>query len=335
MHKIPKCLKTKIPKETNTINASRVRSSLLTFKSGITLIELLVSLVILTFFLSAVYTLLNLQTSKATQVNKTATLHTDGQVALTLLKWDLLMTGLGYPKNITAIQSHNGGENEPDAVDLRAVALGFESGRVKWSWLLEKTELSNTIKIVRCLDTLHTFEVSDTVVILGTNREVLQPGNLIITDIDTITHYDIYGNPVSALALKLDKAVSAIAGLVVIGYVPSIYGGVKIGVSNNKLVRGSDTLLDNVEDLQFAYGIDNDGDGVIESYYDDVPNFAFAERKWVIRYTMVVTSRPMGGYAYPAETITIEDHTYSLNSIQKRQQRVILSGIIAPQNLQP
>ncbi|UCG92350.1 MAG: prepilin-type N-terminal cleavage/methylation domain-containing protein [candidate division WOR-3 bacterium] len=331
-----------IPKNTifftfNFLNRIKRRrmGSRLTFKSGITLVELLVSLVILMFVLSAIYTLLNLQTSKATQVDKTATLQTDAQVALTLLKWDLLMAGLGYPKNITAVQSDNGGAFATDAIDMRAVALGFESGRVKWSWLLEKADLSNTIKVRRCPDSLHTFQVNDTIVILGTQREVLQPGNLVIADIDTLTFFDVYGTPVPALALTLDKAVSAIAGLVVIGYVPSIYGGVNIGVANNKLVRGGDTLLENVEDIQFAYGIDNDGDGVIESYFDDIPNFASAGRKWVIRYTMVVTSRPIGGYTYPSDTIAIEDHSYTLNAIQKRQQRVILSGIIAPQNLQP
>jgi len=332
----------KTPKKMNTINESRIRSSLLTFhfslltfKRGITLIELLVSLVILTFFLSAIYTLLNLQQSKATQVHKTSILQTDAQVALTLLKWDLLLAGLAYPKINNAVESENGGTSSSDVIDLKAVALGFESGDIKWSWLLEKTDLSNTIKIVRCLDTLHTFQVSDTIVILGTNREIINPGNLIITDIDTITHYDIYGNPVSALAVKLDKAVSAIAGLVVIGYVPAIYNGMRIEVVNNKLVRGSDTLLANVEDLQFAYGIDTNGDDVIDSYFDDAPHFASLGSKWVIRYTLVVASRPIGGYTYPVDTITIEDHTYGLNSIQKRQQRVILSGIIAPPNLQP
>jgi len=332
----------KTPKKMNTINESRIRTplstshfSLLTFKRGITLIELLVSVVILTFFLGVIYTLLNLQQSKATQVHKTSILQTDAQVALTLLKWDLLMAGLAYPKVNNAVQSLSGGASESDAIDLRAVGLGFESGKVKWSWLLEKADLSSIIKIRRGTDSLYNFQVYDTVVILNENREIMHPGNLIITDIDTFTFFDTFGNTVPALVLTLDKAVSAVAGLVVIGYVPSIYNGIRIGVNNNKLVRGSDTLLDNVEDIQFAYGIDTDGDNVIDSYYDDIPQFATLGSKWAIRYTLVVASRPMAGYTYPGDTITIEDHTYSLNSLQKRKKRSILSGIIAPQNLQP
>jgi hypothetical protein len=256
---------------------------------GITLVELLVSLVILTFFLSAIYTLLNLQQNKATQIDKSATLHSDAQVALTLLKWDLLMAGLAYPKANDVVQSCNGGVNSSDAVDLRAVALGFESGKVKWSWLLEKADLSNVIKIQRCVDSLHSFQLNDTIVILGTNREILTPGQLIITDIDTFTFTDPYENSIPGLLLTINKAVSAIAGLVVIGYVPSIYTGVTIGLDNNKLIRGNDTLLENVEDIQFAYGVDVDGNGVIDTYYDDAPYFATSGRKWVIRYTLVVT----------------------------------------------
>jgi type II secretory pathway pseudopilin PulG len=304
-------------------------------RKGLTLVELLVSLVILIFVLGAIYTLLNLQTNKATQVHKSSTLQADAQVALTLLKWDLLLAGLGYPKANNAVESINGGASGSDAIDLKAVALGFESGRVKWSWLLESAELSNTIKVRRCPDTLHTFQVNDTIVILGPDRKIMNPGNLIIASIDTFTYVDSYGNITPGLLLKVDKAVSAIAGLIVIGYIPTIYDGVIIAKSDDKLIRESDTLLDAVEDIQFAYGVDVDGDGVIDTYYNDVPYFATLGRKWAIRYTMVVASHPMAGYVYPEDTLTIEDHSYTLNPIQKRQKRVILSGIISPQNLQP
>jgi hypothetical protein len=43
----------------------------------------------------------------------------------------------------------------------------------------------------------------------------------------------------------------------------------------------------------------------------------------------------MGGYTYPDDQIAIEDNVYTLTSTQKKQKRAILTGVIAPQNLQP
>lgn len=309
---------------------------LFTSKKGMTLIEILVSLVILTFTLGAIFTILNLQTVKSTQVQKTSILQTDAQVALTLLKWDFASAGLAFPKVDSAVISLNGGLAGTDAISLKAVGLGFESGRIKWSWLLEEAN-STIIKVRSWADTLLNFEAGDTIVVLEVNRTTLKPpGDCVISSVDTFTFYDNWGNPVTASRLTLDKPVAAIAGLVVIGKHSKIYSpGITISVSNKKLVRGSDTLLDNVEELQFSYGIDNDGDGVIETWTDNIPQFATLERKWGIRYTLVVTSRPMGGYTYPRDSIYIEDHVYVLTAADKRMKRAIFTGVISPPNLQP
>jgi hypothetical protein len=162
------------------------------------------------------------------------------------------------------------------------------------------------------------------------------PGEMLVQANAPDTFIDPFGEGFPAQRITLSSPVSALRGLVLIGIDPPIYDpGITFAVNNGQLIRGNDVMLDNVEDLQFAYGIDNDNDNVIETWTDNVPQFATQGRKWAIRYTMVVTSRPMGGYTYPDDVITIEDHTYTLTQAQKRQKRAILSGIIAPQNLQP
>ena len=96
-------------------------------KKGMTLVEVLVSLLILSFILAAIFTILNLQTIRSIQVQKTSILQTDAQVALTLMKWDLAAAGLAYPKQDDAVQSQNNvGPNGSDAISIRAVGLGFE-----------------------------------------------------------------------------------------------------------------------------------------------------------------------------------------------------------------
>jgi len=308
-------------------------------KKGMTLVEVLVSLVILAFVLGAIYTILNLQTARSVQVQETTILQTDAQVALSLLKWDLATAGLAYPKIDNAVQSSNGGAGSTDAITLRGVGLGFESGQCKWSWLMEGATNSNVVltRGFKDEDTVLHFSVGDTVVFIDRLREIIDPPGAVVVQATAVDSFiDHFGNVFSAQRLTLSSPVNASVGRVVIGFVPPIYDpGMTLSITNWQLMRGNDVMLDNVEDLQFAYGIDNDNDNIIDTWTDDIPQFATQGRKWAIRYTMVVTSQGIGGYTYPDNQITIEDHTYALTPAQKRQKRAILSGIIAPQNLQP
>ncbi len=306
-------------------------------KKGMTLVEMLVALTILVFVLGAIYTILNMQTVRAAQVEKTSVLQTDAQVALSLLKWDLAMAGLAFPKSDNAVQSSNGGQNACDAITVRGVMLGFESGRMQWSWLLDAVSNTQTILVRAWEDTLFNFRAGDTVVVIDRDRNIMYPpGYAVVQGTAADTFIDPHGTPFPGQALTLDKHVSAIAGLVVIGVDKLAYDpGISLNLAGTQLMRGNEIMLDNVEDIQFAYGIDNDNDNIIETWTDDCPAFATANRKWAIRYTMVLTSDMIRGYTYPEDTVGVEDHSYTLTDEQKRRKRTILSGIISPPNLQP
>lgn len=307
-------------------------------KKGMTLVEILVSLLILSFILAAIFTILNLQTVRSIQVQKTAILQTDAQVALTLLKWDLGAVGLAYPKQDDAVQSLPGaGFNNSDVITLRAVGLGFESAKIKWSWLLAQCN-STQIQVRKHADDDMNFAPGELLVVLDANRQIMNPpGDFAVTDTASFVFIDQWGNTIPGLLVDVTNSVGAIAGLVVIRKIDAIYNpGVTISLNaNGQLMRGNDVLLENVEDLQFAYGIDSDGDDVIDSWSPNVPTFATQGRKWAIRYSMVVASRPMGNYEYPIDPINIEDNSYALTTSQKMRKRAILTGIIAPPNLQP
>lgn len=307
-------------------------------KKGMTLVEILVSLLILSFILAAIFTILNLQTVRSIQVQKTAILQTDAQVALTLLKWDLGAAGLGYPMQDDAVQSQdNVGANGSDAITMRAVGLGFESANIKWSWLLAKSS-TDILQVRRHADNDMNFAIGEILVVLDVNRKIMNPpGDLVVEGTANFVFIDQWGNSIPGLLVDVDNPVGAIAGLVVIRKYGSIYNpGITLSLNaNNQLMRSNDVLLENVEDLQFAYGIDSDGDGVIESWFNNVPQFATAGQKWAIRYSMVVTSRTMGGYEYPLNTINLENNPYALSTTDRMRKRAILTGIIAPANLQP
>lgn len=304
---------------------------------GMTLVELLVSLVILMVVLGAVYSILHLQQTKSSQVTRTTVLQTDAQVAFTLVKWDLLLAGLGFPfGRQDAFQlSNNGGD-----VTLRATGLGFEMNRTQWSYLLDNVN-GSVLPVRRWSDSLSYFSVGDTVMIMSEVRDPVHT-DLIVTGIDTFTYFDpIWGQKTDGHRVQVDRPIRARAGLMVFKRNADTYNtGVTYSLAGDTLMRGNEALLTNVEAIQFRYGVDSDGDGVIENWRDtnNPPFNPDYGAKWAVRFTMVITSQGMAGYQYPIDSVVIEDHppySYPLTPMQKRRKRAILSSIVHPPNLQP
>lgn len=310
-------------------------------KKGMTLVEVLISLVILSFLLAAVFTILNLQTVKSATVRKTTIQQTDAQVALTLLKWDLATAGLAYPKTDTAILDQDGGGADPDTITLRGVGLGFEATTTKWSWLLDKAGgIQVLVRAFGGKDSVLNFMGGEQVVVLDRERNILNPpGILTILAVQPDTFIDPNNDSIPALLLTLDLPLSSIAGMVMITIDTLIYNpGLQIYVdfANRMLMRGNEVLLDNVEDLQLAYGTDTDGDEIIDTWNNNLPsNIISSGRKWAIRYTLVTVSQPLGDYNYPHNQLTIENHTYNVDLSMQKQKRIFLTGLVAPPNLQP
>lgn len=310
-------------------------------KKGMTLVEILVSLVILSFLLAAVFTILNLQTIKSATVRKSTIQQTDAQVALTLLKWDLASAGLAYPKADTAVLDGDGLVADPDTIVLRGVGLGFEATRTKWSWLLERA--GGTQILVRAwsgADSVLNFVGGEQIVVLDRNRNILTPPGVVnIQSVAPDTFVDPNNDSIPALELTLDLAVSSIAGMVVITIDTLIYNPglmIYVDTTNNTLMRGNEVLLDYVEDLQFAYGVDMDGDEIIETWGNSLPaGVVSAGRKWAIRYTLVSISRPLQDYQYHTANLQVENHQYALDFVGMRQKRLFLTGLVSPPNLQP
>jgi prepilin-type N-terminal cleavage/methylation domain-containing protein len=304
---------------------------------GMTLVELLVSLVILMVVLGAVYSILHLQQTKSSQVTRTTVLQTDAQVAFTLVKWDFLLAGLGFPfGRQDAFQLSNNGSN----VTLRAAGLGFEMNRTQWSYLLDNVS-GSVLPVRNWNDTLSNFAIGDTIMIMSEVRDPIHL-DLIITGIDTFTYFDpIWGQQTDGLRLQVDRPIRARAGLMVFERNADTYNtGLTYSLVGDTLLRGNEALLTNVEAIQFRYGIDTDGDDIIDDWRDtnNPPFNANYGAKWAVRFTMVITSEGVLDYQYPADSVVIEDdppYSYPLTPLQKRRKRAILSSIVHPPNLQP
>ncbi len=311
-------------------------------RKGMTLIEIMVSLVILMIVLGAIYSILTIQQQRSMVVSETSVLQTDAQVGYTVFKWDLMLAGLGHPKNDSVLTAYNNiGYLGSDGLNLRGVSFGFEMNQARWAYMLEEGSGTQII-VSRFKDSTTWFKPNDHIIVLSDSREILDPpGEVTINTVDTFTYYDENGDPKPAQRLTVNTPVTTKNVQVVITYNdPNIYNtGILYQVVNGTLRRGTEDLLDNVENIQFAYGLDTDEDTIIDTWYNRIPDSLLRPdpygRRWALRYTMVVTSRPLTNYTYPDANITVEDNTYALTQEMRRRKRTFFSGVLYPQNLEP
>ncbi|HEX7318776.1 MAG TPA: PilW family protein [bacterium] len=310
-------------------------------KKGMTLVELMVSLVVLSFVLVAIFSLLSIQQVRSTQVVKGTVLQTDAQVTFTLFKWDMMMTGMGYPYGDASVVTGGdgtGGLAGSDVYTTKAAALGFETGTTHWGYVLDLVYSGSQIIDVRRWDnTKYDFVAGDHIILLNQQRYPLYT-DLIIQSVTPFLYFMPNGDTVHANHLIFTSTFPKDIpdGLAVFQYNPTLLAGTTYQINaQQQLMRGNEVLLDNVEDLQFAYGIDNDNDGVVETWSNTVPSNPSFTRKWAIRFNMVIASEGMGGYQYPSANYTIENHLTNLTQVQRRMRRIFVSNIVYPQNLEP
>lgn len=310
-------------------------------KKGMTLIELMVSLVILMVVLGAIYSILNTQQIKAINVQTTSVLQTDAQTALAILRWDIFMAGYGLGYNDVVFSPTNY-SNQRDSLGMHSMAFSFEASRANWAPILESAVNSDRIKVFRHNESNSNFVVGNRFAIISNKRNLLDTG-LVVQQIDTVS-YQAGEDTIPSLELRLNRVTSAGQGSIAVIYDPDILAnGIGYYVNNQRqLMRGNEVFLENVEDIQFRYGVDENDNGIIDSltsyneWHNDLSAFSLNElirHMLVIRVTFVVLSeRGLSDYHYPDPTITVEDHTYPLNELQRRYKRVFVQTIVWPRN---
>ncbi len=308
---------------------------------GMTLVEILVSLVIMMIVLGAIFSILNLQRTKAINVQSTTILQTDAEIAASLLRWDLFMAGYGIAPDRQSIVSYDN-TTAPDSVTLYGAGLAFEAKATNWTPVLQVARQSNKIIVYRFPEPSVNIGLNDRIIIVDQNKMLLD-SNLIITQIDT-TQYLGGEDSMPAFELTLSRSVNAPQGAIIFRTDSITYfNGITYKVVGKTLKRGNDDFLENVEDIQFAYGIDLNDNGTFEANewfnnLSDIPNYEptlLYRHKNAIRSTFVVLSnRRLNDYRYLADSITNENHSYNLSALDKRYKRKIVRAISWPRNLQ-
>jgi len=313
---------------------------------GMTLIEVLVSLTLLMIVLGAVYSILNLQQSRGVSVQTTATLQSDAQVALSIFRWDIFMAGYGIAQDTHSVRSMDFA-NMPDSVTLFAAGLAFEARDANWSPILEIVLSSSNIIVYNFPDAAQNFKVGDRIIIVGQDKKLLDSG-LVVGSVDSTQHYG-GTDTIPALRLGLNRNVTAGQGTIAFCADPITYfNGVTYRIINNRLLRGNDVFLDNVEDLQLCYGYDLNDNGTFDpgEWFNSlalIPGYRpsmLYEHKFTIRATFVMRSdRKLKnytswaqGYNIDADNVQVENHQYSILNT-KDFRREYVSTITWPRNI--
>jgi prepilin-type N-terminal cleavage/methylation domain-containing protein len=313
-------------------------------KKGMTLVEVLVSLLILSIVMTAIYSILNMQTIKAINVKATTIQQTDANIALSLLRWDILMAGYGMAIDDTSIASING-PNAPDGITLRGAGLAFESEEAKWSPILQASSNTNQIVVYRFNNPEVDLTAGDQVMLLNQNKEFLDSAT-VTNPIDTIMH-SAGEDSIPAFELTLSRNVSVGQGsIAIVADSNTYFTGITYNLANRNLMRGNNVFLENVEDIQFAYGFDVNNNGVIDSpneWFNTItaipgyrPQMLYGST-FAIRTTFVVmTKEGLRDYIWTQGPITIEDHVYdpSAPGPNSRRKREFINTVTWPRNLQ-
>ncbi len=310
-------------------------------KRGFTLIELLVSMLIFSIVMTAVIAVFVTQHRKTIQVQNVSSLQTDAQVAFEVLKWDLMMAGFGLSPTNNIINAVDGGPNNPDEITIFGLALGYELATARFNIAI------NTQPVPANIITSNFWFGRDTVrnikkgqYVYGINPESRE----LVSSLQGVRVDSVVYNPDSTLTLVLANNVSYLRGTILVGVNNPVLlnTGVRYFLdANGVLWRNNVPFLENVEDIQLAYGIDGlngtpDGEVDVNEWVNDlngVSNNLIFENKFAIRVTLIIRTRGIPGFDYGRNQIQSENRVINLTAFERRFDRIILQGVVFPRNL--
>ncbi len=285
------------------------------FRKGLTLIELIVALGILSILLTGVFVIYRSQMRTATTQQSISILQTDVQQALNIIKWDLLMSGYGVPANIQPVWSVNR-VNSSDSLILRSTGF-LVGGTTRWSYVMDAMG-GNEIIVRRWNDERQDVHIGDVIVIMTDRKGVVSPF-LTVNSRESMSY-----NNQDAYRLTLSSGVQTAQGNFVFVVPGSQVASAIYWHRNDTLFRNNEPFLANVEDFQVSYWVDVNGNGVMETTERvmnpaSVNNFTNFLRS--TRVSIVLVGPIDRDYTYPENQVTNEDRTYSLTGIQKNRRR--------------
>ncbi|MEO0246744.1 MAG: PilW family protein [candidate division WOR-3 bacterium] len=288
------------------------------FKKGLTLVELIVALGILSILLTSVFVIYRNQMRTATTQQVVSILQTDIQQALNIIKWDLLMSGYGVPSTMIAVSGVNR-TNSSDSLSLRSTGF-LLGGTTRWSYVLDVLSgvQTNQLIVRRWNDERQDIKVGDVIIIMTDRKSVISPF-LTVTSRQSITF-----NNQDAYLLTVNNTFQTAPGNFVFVVPGGQVGTAAYWVRNDTLFRNNEPFLTGVEDFQVSYWVDLNNNKIMETnerVHNPVGIKNFADLLRSVRVSLVLVGPVDRTFTYPEAQITNEDRTYTLTGMARNRRR--------------
>lgn len=297
-------------------------------RRGVTLIEIIVALGILSVLLTGVFVVYRSQIRTASTQQSISMLQTDIQQAFNIMKWDILMAGYGVPASVNPVAGINK-SNAPDSLILRSTGF-VVGGTTRWSYTLD-IFAANEIIVRRWGDDRVDIHKDDYVIVMDDKKNLIVTQPVRVTDREVLTY-----NTLPAYRLSLSQNVQTAAG----NFVYTVPGGqvaqVIYWLRNDTLFRNNEPFLTGVEDFQLAYWVDLNRNGVEntgERLWNPQGIADFNSLLKTVRPNIVLVGNIDREYTFPQDQITVEDHTYNLGTEAKMRRRRFYSIDVKVRNV--
>jgi prepilin-type N-terminal cleavage/methylation domain-containing protein len=296
---------------------------------GMTLVEMLIAMVVLTVLGSAIAAVMVNQVKSSASVQSMAMVQSDVNLAISLIRSDIMQTGYGSATDEMAAQTAGGG-------DLTMIGSNLGGGAGRWTITAEANGLTpNTMMVRRWTgsDANYNIVTGDSIKVISGVKQLIGYGKVSsITNIDS-TH-DQLTLAGSGVGAGKGSVVSqfAIGGQVV--YTRD--------AATNRLLRNGQAFLDNVESFRVRYFWDKNGDGTIDSTggeTDDALVVNVSPSQWNSRPLLIgvaiVTVSPtqervtVDGRA----NYTVWGNTTTISGTMGRRYRNFYSVYVQPRNI--
>ncbi len=230
---------------------------------GFTLIELMVSVGIFAIVSLAAFSVLSTGQKTAVTADQTTAIHTNIRMALDLMARDIRMTGFGNPpagsisaacpQMLSATDNAAGADAGPDSIAITTVdqqigALGVAFDSTQNNIITLASALPSDIAVNQVVSLDGAPGVTGTITAFNTGTKKL---TLVVPNTATpLTVTDPKNYAIGTGVVRLYCVVYTVTG----GNVTPPY----------QLIRNGIPMVDGIESIQLAYGVDTDGDGRID-----------------------------------------------------------------------
>lgn len=310
---------------------------------GMTLIEMMVSMTVLTILGSAIAAIMVAQVRSAASVQGQSMVQSDVNLALSMIRADLSHAGFGNASSEGAAGSTAPGGTNADNLTLVGSNVGAGSGR--WT-VCQQSNTNGTLTELNVrhwmgADSINNLRNGDSIKILSGLKQYVGATrvNGAPTVIDSLTDQLTLrtGMPVGTGSL-ITEVNEQIAGAGAAGGTVTY----TLNTATRQLLRNGIAFLDNVEEFQVRYFWDRNNDGTIDSLggeTDDVMQVNVNPAQWNTRPIMIGLSFVTVSPTVENKVVdfrpdyTIWDRTLNIAAPNNRRYRNFYSLYARPRNI--